>query len=128
MFLKVFLFFKLKWTDKIQSNLVYCNVPVSDNKFHEQKFDRFFVIQHTYRHALFKSDARLQFLTDFTTILCHLISSKLESDPDMNNPSIESSHFLFWNEKNFFWFLKIVPVTPDPQHRRYIRRQQKSNV
>ena len=55
-----------------------------------------------YREVKFKRTLRLQFWLIFQNLFCRWHTSKLWSDPDMINPSIESSDFLFWRVKKFF--------------------------
>ena len=55
----------------------------------------------THREAKFKRALRLHFLTHFTKNFCCFLTPKVKSDTDMINPSIESSDFLFWHQKNF---------------------------
>ena len=53
-----------------------------------------------YRDAKFKIVLILRFLNYFTKHFFHFLTSELESDTDMMNPSIESSDFLFKHEEN----------------------------
>ena len=58
------------------------------------------------RRLKFKRALRLQFWLNFQNLFCRFLTSKLWSDPDMINPSIKTSDFLFWHEKSFesnFW-------------------------
>ena len=49
------------------------------------------------------------FLTNFTKNFCRFLTPKVKNGTDMINPSIESSDFLFWHEKNFgVEFFKIL--------------------
>ena len=57
--------------------------------------------QNKYRDAKFKMALRLQFWLLLQNLFCRFLTSKLWSDLDMINPSIESSDFLFWHVKNF---------------------------
>ena len=54
-----------------------------------------------YREVKFKRALRVNFLTHFTKNFCYFLTTKVKSDTDMIKPSIESSDFLFWHEKNF---------------------------
>ena len=61
-----------------------------------------------YREVKFKRALRLQFWLILQNLFCRFLTSKIWSDPDMINPSLESSDFLFWYEKLFasdFWKL-----------------------
>ena len=53
------------------------------------------------REVKFKRALRLQFWLNFQNLFCRFLISKLWSDPDVINPSIKSSDFLFWHEKLF---------------------------
>ena len=47
--------------------------------------------------------------THFTKNICRFLTPKIKTGTDMINPSIESSDFLFWQEKQFgVRFLKIL--------------------
>ena len=72
-----------------------------DGKYYFFFFD--FRMKHflsTLREAKFKRAPRVHFLTYFTKNFCRFLIPKVKSGTDMINPSIESSDFLFWHEKN----------------------------
>ena len=58
------------------------------------------------------------FIENMATVFDRFCKKKLKTiatlwqqrDPDMINPSIEITHFLFWHENNFagVWFLKFI--------------------
>jgi len=54
-----------------------------------------------FREAKFKRALRVHFLTHFPKNFCHFLTPKVKSGLDRINPSIESSDFLFWHQKNF---------------------------